>query len=192
MYIYNAPHKQRIREGNFVQFLRESFPNAEFVPKNYSIDEKFYEYLVNTEKVITCLELDVKLSKKKRDQCIAHLKRCPKNLRVAIDPSRIFFDVVIEENGMAYFWEYHERQHRQLKGTRIKKLFSPDQEPIGVPRYLQRFIRDIWKIQNFRPYTIVWDSWFQENSNIYIPKLGKGFQEFYNDHMFSFTQFFSL
>lgn len=67
---------------------------------------------------------------------------------------------MIVKDGKPYFIEYHEKQHYKLTDNRLKRVYTLSDEPIYVPRYVQRFLRDIWRIQNLHPLTIVWDDTF--------------------------------
>ena len=187
--IYYKSHKSRGREAAFFNFLHAQFPKATIVNENFPIAAHYLDYFVDTNRLIASLQADQLLPKQKRQRCIELLKACPAHLRIASSPSQISFDIVIEHNEKLYYWEFHEEQHRRLTVDRMQKVFAPDGTAYEIPRYLQRLIRDVWRVQYFRPYTIVWSDWFIHNQTSYKPHLGEGFQEFYKDGKFSFQAF---
>jgi len=187
--IYHKPHQSRTREAVFFNALLTQFPNAVFCNENFPIQSNYLGKFVDTRKLIAWLETETLLPNTKRRQCVQILKGCPEQLKVALQVSRISFDIVVVANQQAYYLEFHEEQHRRLTVSRIRKVFASDGTAIEVPRYLQRLIRDVWRTLYFRPYTIVWSDWFEEHQATYKVTLRGSFQEFHKDGRFSFREF---
>ena len=190
--IYYKPHRKRIREAAFCNALVTQFPDAVLRNENYPIPFAYLEKLVDTHQLIAWLETETLLPNTRRQQCVQILKGYPEQLKVALQVSRISFDIVVVADQQAYYWEFHEEQHRRLKVARMSKVFAPDGTAIEVPRYLQRLIRDVWRTLYFRPYTIVWSDWFAAHAATYRVALGDSFQEFYTAGRFSFREFCHL
>lgn len=187
--IYYKSHKSRGREAAFFNFLYAQFPQAIVINKNFPIAPHYLDYFVDTNQLVASIQADQLLPKQKRQQCLEFLKTCPSLLRVASKPSQISFDIVIEQGDKLYYWEFHEEQHRRLTVDRIKKVFAPDGTAHEIPRYLQRLIRDVWRVQHFQSYTIIWSDWFAYNQMSYKPQLEEGFHEYYREGKFSFQAF---
>ncbi len=156
------------------------------VEENFLVDPAYLDLLVDTGRLIRGLQRDTKLPAARRQRCIDILKNCPPQIKVASDPARVSFDVVVAADGVPYYWEFHEEQHRRLTVDRPKKIFAPDGAPVEVPRFLQRLVRDVWRAQHFRPYTIVWSDWFARLSPPYQTGLEPGFREFHLAGAFAF------
>lgn len=179
----------RQREAAFFNHFRAHFPGATSISENFRIDDSFLEKFVETEILIDWLLADEILPKKRRKRCIEILKDCPAQLKVALSNTRVSFDIVVQESGKTYYWEFHEEQHKNFWNSRATKVFSPDGLPVNVPRYLQRLVRDVWRMIYFEPYTIVWSDFFESNGMLYKPALSSGFHEFHDDGEFSFREF---
>ena len=189
--IYHKPHRARKSEASFVQALQHQFPQARYCAENYPIESSYLHKYVHTAQLLAAIERDNGLPAKQRSHCIALLNDCPPELQVAHDPARISFDVVMTSDDDIYYWEYHENQHRRLTVARPRYIYdAATGVAITVPRYLQRLVRDIWRLQYFRPYTIVWKDWFETQQTSYQPKLQAGLQEYVLPQRFSFLTFY--
>ena len=189
--IYNKPHRSRQAEAAFVQALRVQFPEATFVAENYPISEQFLAKYVHTPSLLAALDTDTRLSARQREQCRAILSTCPEQLQVALDPKRISCDVVITDEQRSYFWEYHENQHRSLNVIRPQHIYDAQTgKAVTVPRFVQRLVRDIWRLQYLWPYTIVWKDWFAQQQSRYQPQLQQGLHEYVLPNRFSFKTFY--
>jgi hypothetical protein len=189
--IYHKPHSARHSEASFVQALRRQFPDAHYRTENYPIAEQYLHKFVQTQSLLAALDRDQRLPLKQRTMCRSILAACPPHLQVAHDPRRISFDVVMTMENAEYYWEYHESQHRGLTVTRPQQIYdAATGTAITVPRYVQRFVRDIWRLQYFRSYTIVWKDWFETHQTAYQPQLQSGFHEYVLPHTFSFRTFY--
>jgi hypothetical protein len=187
--IYYKPHPKRTREAAFHDALLKQFSDAVWRKENYLIPSAYLEKVVDAHQLIAWLEAETLLPSKKRQQCIQMLKGGPQQLKVAVQVSRISFDIVVVADERAYYWEFHEEQHRKLTVARKSKVYTLDGTAVEMPRYLQRLVRDVWRTLYFRPYTIVWSDWFEASAATYHVALSDGFQEFYKVGSFSFRRF---
>ena len=171
----------------FFDTLKKRFP---IIPQYRQVDPRCLDKCVDRDKLVDWLEADKLLPATRRNRCIEVLRGCPSQLKVALEPSRISFDFVVMQDGQPYYWEFHERQHRELKKDRPwREIYRDDGSPLKVPRYLQRLVRDVWRVLYFRPYTIVWFDWFAANQASYLPSLQTGLNEFHIRDGFSFQKF---
>lgn len=186
--IFWTPHKSRHREREFVEFLAPRL-RGDLVNQHFEIDPRSLDCHLDARELIACLEADRCLPAVKRQQCIGALRKLPAWIRVAREPSRISFDVVVERRGHVYYWEFHEEQHRTLAVDRLEPVYGPEGKEFRVPRYLQRLIRDIWRAKTFPDFTIVWSDWFETQRKSYDPSIAYGFREYHLPDKFSFGAF---
>jgi len=190
--IYHKPHSARQSEACFVQALQRQFPQASYRAENYAIATSYLHKYVQTQHLLAAIDHDQHLPAKQRSLCRAILADCPPELQVAHDPTRISFDVVITTDDGTFYWEYHEDQHYRLTVTRPQHIYdAATGVAITVPRYLQRLVRDIWRLQYFQPYTIVWKDWFETRQTTYQPQLQPGSHEYGLPQRFSFLTFYA-
>ena len=168
--------KSRARENRFVDFLVSAF-GAEHTDEPWKFDESLLKCPVDTEELTYFVSADRSLTKKKREKALEALKPLPSQVRAFDKLTKINSDVVVVRDGIPYFWEFHEEQHRTLKDSRTKKLHCVDGSEIEVPRFLQRLVRDWWRMKYLNPLTIVWFDWFEKNSETYRPTLQPGLVE---------------
>lgn len=192
MNIFYKPHVKRNKEREFFQTLVSHFPHATHCKADYLIGAEYLNQYVDRDQVITFVEQIQSIPNMKRDVLIETLANCPKNIKVAPYVQRIGFDIVLELNNAPYFFEFHEKQHRSLSVNRLQKIYSPKNIEYLVPRFVQRFVRDIWRMLYFRPYTIVWFDWFADNKSDYTPELHSGFVEHCMTGKFAFMDFYNL
>ena len=192
MNIYYATHKSRRAEVAFFESFRKQFPDANYLRECYRVEEHYLQKFVHTPSLLAALALAQYLPTNQRERCKEALKKCPTWLKVARKTTSISFDIVVIDKGQTYYWEFHEDQHRKLKDNREKKIYDADTDKeITVPRCVQRLVRDIWRIQYFRPYSIVWKDWF-ENQTSYQPQLQTGLREDVLPSKFSFLKFYEI
>jgi hypothetical protein len=158
MQLYHQPHRSRKKETAFVQALAEHFNIQEVIPRNHPIPENLSGTL-STKDLAATLEANMPTGKR-WPMLLAELQRLQEQVRVFITPSQISCDVVIVDESKPHYIEFHERQHRTLSIDRPRTIYDMSGETITVPRYVQRFLRDMWRAQNLRPFTIVWDDYF--------------------------------
>jgi hypothetical protein len=186
--ILHSPHKSRQRENKFAAFLADRFGSTP-VNERFTFDPAALNCLISTPRLLACLDADCCLPTVKRQECIDLVKKLPTQIRVAKEPSRISFDVVVEKDGHAYYWEFHEEQHRSLSVGRASPVYRPNGEELRVPRFLQRLIRDVWRVRTFSDFTIVWCDWFETCQQSYNPIITSGFREKHLRDQFSFKTF---
>jgi hypothetical protein len=158
MQIYYQPHRGRKKEAAFVQALIQLWDITEVIPHNFPVP------MLSSEISITniLIQLEQNLPKgKKWPLLVEHLKELPSQIKLFKSISEISCDVVLVKNGKPYFIEYHEKQHRILSIDKPKNVYSLEGKSLIVPRYVQRFLRDVWRIQNLHPFTLIWDHKFQ-------------------------------
>lgn len=184
--------KRNGKQNDLLQALRTRFPDAEVIYKPYRIDANYLNKLVTTQQLLTWLLADRLLPDSARDRCIAVLTNagCPTEFKVAMKP--LSCDFVLERDGVPYYWESHEEQHKRLSDNRKKPLYDPDGNRFEVPRGLQRLVRDVWRALYLRPYTIVWRNRTDNSPMTYVPELVDGFHEFPYPREFSFKGFCGL
>lgn len=122
--------------------------------------------------------------------CIEEMKKLPKELRIAESITKMSVDYVIKNGNEKFYIEFHEKQHRSLSVDRPTPIFSRDLVEYRIPRFLQRFLRDIWRWKYLDNYKIIWFDWFEVNSNTKIDFLSKGKNEYYLSGKFSFDNFY--
>ena len=66
------------------------------------------------------------------------------------------------------------------------KIFDIDGNPIFVPRYLVRLLKDIWRWQNLSNFKIIWADWFQLHSSELVDLLKQGKEEYGFNNTFQF------
>lgn len=188
--IYHNPHHNNVGESFFAYFLSIKFPNANFVYESYQVDNERLNNSIDTQELIMNLKNDFLLPENAKERCLEILGNCPPYIRVANNPNNISFDFVITEDERVFYWEFHEKQHRNLTVNQDSYLYNAENnQRITVPRYLQRLIRDVWKVRYLKNYTIIWQDWFIQNCYNYQPELQLGFHEYFLPNKFSFGKF---
>lgn len=188
--IYYQPHANHAQETLFIEWLLQNFPDAQIVNDRFHFNPNHLDCFLQTREIIEKLEADNLLPNQRRLNCLDWLGNCPPQIKIALNPNRISFDVVIEQDKQIYFWEFHETQHRNLAVNSEAPIYNAiDDGIILVPRYLQRLLRDIWRVKCFPNYTIIWFDWFAQYQHEYQPELQTGFHEFHLPNLFSFRNF---
>lgn len=178
MRIHCTPHSSRKKEAQFLSAVLEANPAAESTREPYLLPSSALEHSVDTMRLAHALgRLPNAIRKGKRLEAISHLEALPRNVHVALSSRKISFDFVIDCAGQAYFVEYHERQHASFSVNRSAVVYDSDGTAIRVPRFVQRLVRDVWRIQAFGDVTIVWDDWFVQTGSK-APPLKRGFHEY--------------
>ena len=188
--VFHKRHKNQQRENQFCAHIVEAW-GAELVPTAFVIDPTLTHCPVDSRQIVRWLKADQLLPCRQRQECIKRLLDLPK--RIVVFGSRpISFDFVVQRENERYYWEFHEQQHFKLTDPRLRVVYAEDGSKYPVPRYLQRLLRDVWRVNNFPDFTIVWHDWFAENCDSYVPALGPGFQEHHRPGAFSFRTFCTL
>ena len=163
--IYFKQHEKREKEKVFFNFLKSILPKAEHVNNNYSLDEKLLTKYVDIPKTIRLLKKETKLSESKRNQTIAALTTLPDKVYVARSINEVSVDFTILTDKKVQFIELHEKQHSQLSVSRLTPIVGSNNQRFQIPRFAQRLLKDIWRLENLPNYKIVWWDWFDENKN---------------------------
>lgn len=189
IHIYYKPHSSRLSERRFFNHLLSTFPEATVTTTVFPFPEYIADFALTTSRLIHLLQKDTYLAPMKRAVCLNLLSQCPDEIKVVQNALSISFDIILTAGELVYYWEFHEDQHRSLNVTRPQKIYDAlSNQPITVPRFFQRFLRDIWRAIHFEPYTIVWKDWFEVNQSAYIPALQGGFHEYVLPNRFSFER----
>jgi hypothetical protein len=188
-------HKVRANtryENKFTDYLMSAYKNITIINQNPDLDPDLLNVTINAGKLLASLESDNYLSSKRRTKCIEILRNLDcDEIQVALEISKVSFDYKIYYKDTYYYLELHEEQHRNLKDSRLKNIFC-DSMPIKVPRYLQRLVRDCWRLKCAKEfgfnYTIIWFDYLNKHG---IPKdfLSPGIHEYYLPGKFSFEWF---
>mgnify|MGYP006996006646 CR=1 FL=1 len=191
MILYYQPHQQRKSEAFFFEALRHRHPDAEISFSHFEVPIEKMDQFLDVEKIIRWLNTEKRLPIKKRTESLQILRAFPSNqIRIAFSPKEISFDLVIQTEHRTYYWEFQERQHASLTIDRPKKVYTPAGEPVIVPRFFQRLIRDLWRLSFFHPYTLVWKDWFESTarSNDCL-EISEGYREFHLPGKFTFKEY---
>lgn len=189
--LYYQPHQQRKSEALFFEALRHYHPDAIHSSTHFLVPSEKMDQCLDVNKMIDWLAADRFLPPAKRTQCLQILGSFPANqLRIAFRSTEISFDFVLQKNGQTHYWEFQESQHTKLTVDRPKKVYTPAGEPVIIPRFFQRLMRDLWRISFFRPYTSVWKDWFEGPTRTdECLQLGEGYRDYHLPGKFSFKSY---
>lgn len=189
--IFYHPHRLRQRERQFFDHLCSSLSVEIWIQDDYPLPNEILRQSVSRDDLLLCLERDTSLPSAAKGRCCSALLNCPESIIIATQANRISVDFVVTQSGQPYFFEFHERQHHRLSDNRPKAVFDADGNLYDVPRCLQRLIRDIWRIQNLQPLSIVWSDWFEQNREKYVPILDGNNREYSMPGTFCFERWLS-
>lgn len=184
MELYYQPHQSRRREAAFIDAINKKLLPIAIVKKNYPLPAELENTPLITSDVLSWITSSG-LKEKRKGELLDMAKGWPDELLVSKSIKRISCDIVLICNNHPYYIEFHEEQHRTLSVTRPKKIYSVSGEPIIVPRYVQRLLRDLWRIKYLKPFTIVWADWFEVTGT--VPPLNHGVNEYALPGAFRFT-----
>jgi hypothetical protein len=189
--LYYQPNIQRTSESFFFTALKNHHHDAIVTNSHFYVPAATLDQFLEVENIIHWLETERFFPTKKRLECLDILRSFPTtHLRVAFLPRDISFDFVLQKNDRVYFWEFQERQHAKLTIDRPKKVYTPAGDPVVVPRFFQRLMRDLYRLSFFRPYTSVWKDWFESDAcTADCLELADGYREFHLPGKFSFKGF---
>ncbi len=183
MKLYGQPHASREREAVFGARLAEALGCA---LQDRVVPIETDDRAIARSKLLNWLESVPLLQESRRQDCLQLARRLPERIVVGPGTSAYCCDFVAIVGKDRFYWEFHEEQHQSLKDTRTKLLFGPKTQPHEVPRYFQRLVRDLWRIQVCDNFTIVWHDFFDANRKSYKPRLLRGFHEHSLPDKFSF------
>lgn len=187
---YNTKSNQK-DEKEFISAIATKFEDARLIKENYDLpstlitnklDVRHIEYLVSIKKNI---------SPRNKSKLLKSLNKLPDSIQVAKTITDLSVDVVIQSKNEVRLIEFHEKQHRNLTVGRATPIFIDDNYKIYVPRFAQRFLKDIWRFKYLNNFQVVWWDWFYSNSenavSLFLNNPQK--KEFFIDGKFSFTEF---
>jgi len=163
MNVYFKPAANRKKEMSFFNQLNKKLGGVNHICQNYKFPNSMLDFHLNIPSITQKLKKEKKLSALKKDRLLDVLSQLPNTVKVAENISNVSVDFAIENNDTITFIEFHEQQHRNISDARIKPIFTPDNRRIEIPRYSQRFLKDIWRVEFLKNYKIVWWDWFEKN-----------------------------
>jgi len=177
----------RHKEIAFFKYLSSHINEYKHINRNYVLNSYLVDKTIDIIQLISKLELNTTLTNLKRSRLIGQLKLLPQSIKVIKSINDISVDFVIKSNDKLQFIEFHEKQHRNLSDKRPKLVFTNDFKEIEVPRFVQRFLKDYWRLENLSNYKIVWWDWFEKNNN-YTNLVDENKKEYYLPNKFSFEE----
>ncbi|HRY34110.1 MAG TPA: hypothetical protein P5531_14185 [Bacteroidales bacterium] len=179
MKLFHSYNKDRKKEHEFLRFIINKFPDIEYINENYRFEESQIDSTIEVEPIIKGLKFDKFLPNKRKQICIDTLTNLHLEKVSAFESiNNISIDFTIKANGINYFFELHEDQHKNLSVSRATKIFDLQGNMILIPRYLVRLLKDIWRWNNLTNYQIVWADWFEKHSNKLMNILEPGRHEY--------------
>lgn len=161
--LYHKKHVRRRSENAFVDALKQRIGITEIVEEQYSLED--FKGTLEIASIIESLEMQP--LKIKKAECLRReLRKLPDVIMLFLKPSQISCDVVVVKDHRPYFIEYHESQHYSLKDDRPKKVYTIEGDAVFVPRYVQRFLRDVWRMRNLHPFHVVSEKKFKKDGLI--------------------------
>lgn len=165
--------------------------NCTLILETYTLDpEEFQNPFINIREIEKSLQFFNKLSSRKKEKVFDTLNSLPDKVRVAERCSLVTTDfLLIDKNHVKHYIEFHEKQHRNLSVNRETPIFDLEFNRFEIPRYVQRFLKDIWRYENLRNYKIVWFDWFKNNKDCSLEDIiNSSTKEHHLNEKFSFTE----
>lgn len=169
--IYYIPNSKQVKEKQFFDHLINGLPKTFHKKERFNLSEELLYKTLNINEIIKTLHTAKGISELKRNVWITELEKLPENVLILNSIKDISVDFVIELHDNTYFIEFHENQHRVDSNKRMKFIYDINNNPLSVPRYLQRLLRDIWRWKYLKNYKIVWFDWFSRNSDFSVGDL---------------------
>jgi len=186
-YVYN---KSRQKEHDLMKFLINKFSDIEHINSSFDLRSMIKTELVEIEPIIEFLTEDTFLPKKRKNDCILYLETLNlTEIRPFKSINSISVDFTLELNEGTTFIEFHEKQHKSLSVGRLEKIYDTQNNEYFVPRFLVRFLRDIWRWQNLDNFKIIWYDWFICNHLNVNELTSHGKYEFCLPQSFTFKNF---
>lgn len=193
MKVYSKPKSNQRQEKLFQEYLMKGFPALQHINETYTLSEsEFLNPFIDIRKIEKLLEKDSFLSNKKKISVLKIISKLPDSLRVAESNNKISVDfLIIDKNKRKQYFEFHEKQHRGLTGSRLRPIYDKEFNRFDIPRFVQRFLKDTWRYENLPNFKIVWFDWFAANPNYNTLDLIKSDKnEFANEGKFTFSKLF--
>ncbi len=187
--IYFSPNSLYKKELAFFSHLLSKNKQLVHVQEKYPLPEKLLHCFLNRDEILSALQKDVLLPAKAKAEFIKVLKALPLEIAVISSLSKISVDFVIKKDKQIFYLEFHEKQHSRLTKKKEYKIYNTAFQELRVPRFVQRFLKDIWRFKYLPNYQIIWWDWFEENPNAKIDLFSKGKKEFHLPGKFSFSNF---
>ncbi|MEK0337316.1 MAG: hypothetical protein QQN41_07775 [Nitrosopumilus sp.] len=187
MRIFNKTNSKRSDEREFLNKLLEIFPDSIHLDTEYTLQECLSKKTLKIDMLLRKIEKSKFISNLKKNRCVEELKLLPNEIKVVRNIKEISVDFVIEFQNTVYFVEFNENQHRIDSNKRCNKIYDLNNKPINIPRYLQRLLRDIWRWQYLKNYTIVWLDWFAVNKTTDIDYLNRENTEYALENKFTIS-----
>lgn len=189
MDLYFKPHPERKKEIDFFEDLKKELGDVNHINENYKLPDYLINFYLDIPNIIQNLKKENRLSTLKKGRLLAVLSDLPIKVKVAEKISNVTVDFVLKNQNEITFVEFHEKQHRNISVSRLVPIFTPDNRRIEIPRYSQRFLKDIWRLEFLPNYKIVWWDWYAKNGikefDFHNPN-----REYYINGKFSFTDNF--
>ena len=163
MDVYFKPHPKRQKEIDFFEELKKRLGDVNHINENYKLPDSLLKHYLDIPTIIQKLKKEQRLSTLKKARLLEVLSQLPDKVKVAEKISNVTVDFVLNNNNEITFMEFHEKQHRNISVSRLSPIFTPGNRRIEIPRYSQRFLKDIWRLEFLENYKIVWWDWFEKN-----------------------------
>ena len=170
MEIYHSYRSNATHENELLVALREMYPNATYRDQSWHPTPAMLNVTVPKRALIDALVCCTHLPHLKRSRCVLTLRhdRVPQDIRIATDVESVTFDfAIIDSSGVPFLFEVHEKQHRTLAVSRDSLVYGSNGWPVVVPRFLQRLIRDVWRLRACASasidFAILWFDWMARN-----------------------------
>lgn len=188
--VYNKPNANQKAELLFQYCLLSKLPNFTHKNETYQLSEReFLNPFINVRKLEKSISSFSNITLNKKTALINVLNKLPDKVKAAEKLNLVSVDfVLIDENNIKHFIEFHEKQHRNLSVSRLAYVCDEFQNRYSIPRFAQRFLKDVWRFENLPNYKIVWFDWFKKNRHFKIEEiLLLGNMELYIENKFSFS-----
>ena len=163
MIIYNNARTNQEKELAFLNWITNKFPNSKVLKESYILSDSLALSSLNTLSIAKKIQKNQHISIPKKVKCIKELLQLPETIRVVNSITNITVDFTLIDKSEIHFIEFHEKQHIIDSNKRPSNIYTVDGDIIKVPRYLQRLLRDIWRLKYLHNYKIVWYDWFAAN-----------------------------
>lgn len=187
--VHNKPNSNQKSELLFQHKLLSKLSNFTHKNETYQLDKtEFINPFVDVRKVEKAIANSRYISQKKKIALIDILNKLPEKVKAAEKHSLISVDfVLVDENNIKHYIEFHEKQHRDLSVSRLTHVCDEFENRYVIPRFAQRLLKDVWRFENLPNYKIVWFDWFEKNPNYEVEEfLSLGNNEFFIENKFSF------
>lgn len=190
--IYYNTRSNQEDEKTFIKELAKKFARPLLINDKYILEKEFINQELNVRKIEELINNSNLSINKKNKLLVTYFYKLPDYIKVSRSISEVSVDVVIITESGARLIEFHEKQHRSLSVGRMTPIFSNITEPIMIPRYAQRFLKDLWRLKYLNDFQIVWWDWFYLNIDNAIELIlnNPKKKEFHISGKFNFNDFF--